>query len=313
MRHALIIAGGSGTRFWPASRKAFPKQFLRFGSDLSMLQQTAARVPDLKLWVVCGKAHAELVKKDLPSAQVVVEPAAKNTAPAIALALQAISKDDPNAVIAAFPADQHIRDLGAFRAAVSKAFEQAEQGGLVTIGIKPTRAETGFGYIEQGDKLRFVEKPDQETAQKFFADPRYLWNAGIFVFTAATMHQLIAKLCPEIATFESAPSISIDYAIAEKTDNLKLVPLDAGWSDVGSWDALGEVQAADANGNIGPVLAVDAKNNTTQAPGKTVCLLGVSDLIVVDTPDAILVARRGESQRVREMIAALEKQKPSLL
>jgi mannose-1-phosphate guanylyltransferase len=345
--HAVIIAGGSGTRFWPESRRALPKQFLRFEAHRSLITATSDRlgslVPKQNLWVVCGAAHAALVERDLPTLpkdQLLIEPKAKNTAPAIALANLHVFAKDPDAVVCVLPADHFIRDEAAFRAALEQAVAEARRGGVVTLGITPSRAETGFGYIERSDDLghgayrvaRFIEKPPQAQAETYAVSGKHFWNGGIFVFRAAEMQKLFAQLSPDIATplaayklgdnaslaaaFEKTPSISIDYAIAEKAPDMKVVPLNCGWSDVGGWDALGEVLPADAQQNVvdADVLTIDATKNIIKAPrGKRVCLVGVEDLIVVDTPDALLVMPRGQGQRVRDIVAGLEKIAPEKL
>lgn len=342
--HAVIIAGGSGTRFWPLSRKALPKQFLRFEKERSLLRATSERVAEIVAaqWVVCGRSHAELVRLDLPklpAAHLVCEPAAKNTAPAIALAVKHVYAEDPQAVMVVLPADHFVRDPAAFRAALEKAAVAAQAGGIVTLGITAQRADTGFGYIERGAETapgvwevkRFVEKPPRAEAERFVSAGTYAWNGGIFVFRADAMLGLLETHAPEVShalaaykvgdeasldkAFAAMPSISIDYAVMEKAKGVKMVALDCGWSDVGSWDALPEVESADAHGNVGELLAIDASRNIVRGAvsGKPVCLIGVDDLIVVDTPDALLVMKRGEAQRVREVVAALQTKAPDRL
>ncbi|MCC6809331.1 MAG: mannose-1-phosphate guanylyltransferase [Deltaproteobacteria bacterium] len=345
--HAVIIAGGSGTRFWPESRRTLPKQFLRFEPHRSLITATSDRlgalVPKQNLWVVCGAAHAKLVERDLPQLpkeNLLVEPKAKNTAPAIALANLHVHNKDPEAVVCVLPADHFIRDEQAFRTALEKAVAEAKRGGVVTLGITPNRAETGFGYIERNEEVgpgayrvaRFIEKPPQKDAEKYAASGKHFWNGGIFVFLAAEMQRLFGSLAKEIAeplaqyepgdaaslaqAFDKVPSISIDYAIAEKAPDMKVVALDCGWSDVGGWDALPEVLTEDGQKNVADadLLAIEAHGNIVKVPrGKRVCLVGVEDLIVVDTPDALLVMPRGQGQSVREVVAALEKLAPEKL
>lgn len=334
--HAVTIAGGSGTRFWPESRRTLPKQFLRFEPHRSLITATADRlgalVPEQNRWVVCGAAHKALVRRDLPSlpeAQLLVEPKAKNTAPAIALANKHVLKKDPNAIVCVLPADHFVRDEAAFRSALEAAAKEAEKGGVVTLGVKPVRAETGFGYIERGEGVkvqRFIEKPPQKDAEVYFKSGRHFWNAGIFVFKAAEMQKLFATLAKDIyepletlplsEAFDKVPSISIDYAIAEKAPDMKVVPLDCGWSDVGGWDALPEVMTADAQHNVADaeLFVIDSSGNIVKAPkGKRVCLVGMKDLIVVDTPDALLVMPKGQGQRVRDVVQGLEKIAPEKL
>ncbi len=344
--HALIIAGGSGTRFWPQSRRAMPKQFLRLsGGERSLLAETHERIATVaeKVWIVCGRAHAALVRTDLPelpAAQILCEPEAKNTAPAIAFALRHIIADDLEATVVVLPADHFVKNDSAFRSAVSRAETAAKKAPVLTLGIVPERADTGFGYIEHGAKegdffrvKRFVEKPPKEDAERFVKSGNFSWNGGIFVFRADTMQKLFAEHAPQISqaldgytlgdqpslerAFSASPSISIDYAIMEKAAGVGMVSLDCGWSDVGSWDALPDVAGKDAQGNTlgGSVLALDSKGCIAlgHEAGKKLVLLGVEDLIVVDTKDALLVMRRGEAQRVREAVAALEKTAPEKL
>ncbi len=342
--HAVIIAGGSGTRFWPASRKALPKQFLRFETHRSLIRATAERlsglVPMSRIWVVCGAAHAPLVREHLPelaAAHIVVEPEAKNTAPAIALANLHVLREDPDATVAILPADHFVRDESAFRSAVAQAADAATDGSMVTLGVKATRAETGFGYIERGEAAgphafrvaRFIEKPPLADAERYAASGRHDWNGGIFVFSAKAFTHLLEQHAPDIAgplgahargdlplaeAFARMPSISIDYAVAERAQGMKVVPLDARWSDVGGWDALPDVVPPDADGNtsLARTLALDARENIVRAD-KRVCLVGVEGLIVVDTPDALLIMRRGGGQRVRELVGALQKEEPEIL
>jgi mannose-1-phosphate guanylyltransferase len=348
--HALIIAGGSGTRFWPASRKALPKQFLRFEAHRSLITATADRlaglVPMERVWVVCGAAHAPLVREHLPGVKahhVVIEPQAKNTAPAIALANAHILKEDPSAVVVVLPADHFVRNEEGFRNTLAHAADVAVDGSLVTLGVKATRPDTGFGYIEHGAATgtnafaiaRFIEKPPRTDAERYVASGKHFWNGGIFIFAAKAFAHLLETHAPEIAkplatyaqnigtpaekdtlrtAFDAMPSISVDYAVAEKAPNMKVVPLDVGWSDVGGWDALPEVLAADSAGNVtdAPLLAIDAKGNIVKAQ-KRVCLVGLDDLIVVDTKDALLVMKKGEGQRVRDVVAALQSTDPSAL
>lgn len=330
------MAGGSGTRFWPESRKSFPKQFLHFEPKRSLITATSDRlgalVPEKSRWVVCGPAHKTLVEKDLPTlpaAQLLIEPKAKNTAPAIALATKHVLDVAPDAIVCVLPADHYIKDEVAFRVALELAAKEAEKGGVVTLGVTPTRPETGFGYIERGEGAavkRFIEKPPLKDAEGYAKSGKHFWNAGIFVFKAQEMQRLFATLAKDIweplttlplaAAFDKVPSISIDYAIAEKAPQMKVVPLDCGWSDVGGWDALPEVLAADAQGNVADanLLAIDARGNIVKVPhGKRICLVGVEDLIVVDTKDALLVMPKGQGQRVREVVAGLEKLAPEAL
>ncbi|HEY8207232.1 MAG TPA: mannose-1-phosphate guanylyltransferase, partial [Myxococcaceae bacterium] len=280
--YPVIIAGGSGTRFWPLSRTSRPKQFLPLASDRPLLADTAARLKGLaplsRTLVVCGKLHARAVRAavpQLPAKNVLVEPAARNTAPAIGLATIEVAARDPDGVLLVLPSDHHVGDSARFREVLSNAVEVARTGSLVTIGLSPTRPETGYGYIQVGDRmagdagarrvLRFVEKPDAATAQRYVQSGEYLWNGGIFVFQAKAMLDAIRQHLPALAggldaiaasrrklakIFPKLPSISIDYAVMEKAKNIAVLPGDFGWSDVGSFAAMEEVRPRDARGNV---------------------------------------------------------------
>lgn len=341
MEYVVIMAGGSGTRFWPASRKRHPKQFLKIGSDRSLLRQTyervAPRVPPERVWVVTGAAHAEHARDDLPelpARNVLVEPAARNTAPCIGWATKVILADDPDARIAVLPADHYIRDAEGFRAYLEAAFAAAT-GRIVLFGIVPDRPETGYGYIQQGDRqetvqghevhgvARFVEKPDRPTAEGYLAAGDYLWNSGMFVFAAATMAADLTQHLPELAKgldevvaggdveaiYPTLPSISIDYGVMEKSDQTAVMPASFTWSDVGAWDAARDVETADEAGNVrlgdafvhgGQGVLVDAR------AGRYVAVVGLDDVVVVDTEDALLVVRRDRAQDVKKVVEALK-------
>ncbi|MEM8695099.1 MAG: mannose-1-phosphate guanylyltransferase/mannose-6-phosphate isomerase [Pseudomonadota bacterium] len=335
----VILTGGSGTRLWPLSRAARPKQFLPLTGAATMLEQTIARVAgdgfDAPL-LVGGAAQEDLLQLLAGGdTAMILEPEARNTAPAIALAALVLPPDAPMLVM---PSDHVIADVSAFQAAIGRAAALAAQGWLVTFGIASTGPETGYGYIEQGDALdddgfravRFVEKPDRETAQRFLDTGGYHWNGGIFLFTAGRYLEELDRHAPDILTaaraafdkghrdgnihrpdaaaFGRAPAISIDYAIMEKAERVAVVPVAMGWSDVGSWDALHEISAKDASGNSlsGDTLAIDTTNSLILSDGPKVTAIGVEDLIVVATKDAILVVPRGESQRVKEAVDALK-------
>lgn len=341
----VIMAGGSGTRFWPLSRRTRPKQFLALATERPMLVETAARLEGLAslqdTFVVCGKAHAGMVAKllkKLPRANVLVEPEARNTAPAIALAVAHVSARNPQGVMVVLPSDQHVAQVAAFRTAVSEGVAAAKQGRIVTLGIKPTRPETGYGYIRLGaggnGSVRavgaFVEKPSAEKAEGYLASGEYLWNAGIFIFRADVMKEAFARHLPEVhgalhkiqeavgtskyaATlkreFVRMPSISIDYGVAEKADNIAVVPADCGWSDVGSFNALPEVRARDEHGNVvhgEKSLCIDSSGSVIWGNGRPVAVVGMKDVVVVDTPDAVLVLPKDRSQDVRKVVDALK-------
>lgn len=340
----VILSGGSGTRLWPLSRVARPKQFLPLTGERTMLQMTALRTRNADLFarsiVVASAQNASEIERQLEEvdsapAMLVLEPAARNTAAAIALAALLAPADAPLLVI---PSDHLIRDVDAFLAAVEIARPVAEEGWLVTFGIKPERAETGYGYIRQGESIapgvqrvdRFLEKPNAETAAALIADGRHLWNGGIFLFRSdayvaaleahapdvleacraaiAGKEPDAGRLSPDAQAFARSPGISIDYAVMEKADRVAVVPVSMGWSDIGSWDALHEIGEKDSAGNlvVGEAVAVDSSNSLIRSTGPTVVAVGVEDLIVIATEDAVLVVPRGESQRVREAVAALK-------
>ena len=340
----VILSGGSGTRLWPLSREAFPKQFLALVGSDSMLQATWHRVAPLASGapiVVAGEAHRFMVAEQLreagcAEATILLEPLARNTAPAIAAAALEATRDGADPLLLVLPSDHVIADAAAFRAAVRAASAAAEAGSLVTFGIVPTGPETGYGYIKAatGEGVRaverFVEKPDLATAQAYVASGEYFWNSGMFLFKASRYLDELQKLNPAILeaarrawgqarrdmdfvrldkeAFAAVPSDSIDYAVMEKTANAALVPLDAGWSDVGSWTALREVSPQDADGNAhhGDVIAVDCRN--TYAYGeRLIALVGLDDVIVVETPDAVLVGNGQRMQEVKEVVARIKR------
>lgn len=344
----VIMAGGSGTRFWPLSRSSFPKQFLPLTTKQPLIAETMKRMAGLstpaRTSVVCGAKHAALVKKalpKLPKQNVVVEPEARNTAPAIALACAHVDHLDPTGVIVVLPSDQHVADVKAFQRSLDEAIRIAETGFIVTLGIKPTRPETGYGYIRVGDTLSgtgrkvaaFVEKPNHETAQGYLVSGDYLWNAGIFVFRVDVMLAAFAAHMPELGRalepiraawgtkkasavlakeFKKMPATSIDYGIAERAPNIAVVPSSCGWSDVGSFNALPEVRPTDANGNVaeGEALLIDSTGSVVLAgPKRLVAVVGMKDVVVVDAGDAILVLPKDKSQDVRKVVEALKANK----
>lgn len=337
--HAVLLAGGSGTRFWPLSRAKKPKQFLSLATDRTLLAETFSRVEELasaqRTWVVCGRDHAPLVQKALPAlppTHLVVEPAARNTAPAIGLAAVEISREDPSATLIVLPSDHHIAQPAAFRDALRTAVRIAQGGDLVTLGIPPTRPETGYGYLRRGELREpgvyaveaFVEKPDAATAQKYVRDPAYSWNAGIFIFRADALLQAIREHLPALhevlnrisadpaalaVAFPGAPAISIDYGVMEKARRIALVdPGPIGWSDVGSFAALSEVRPLDSRGNAlsGDALAIDSEGCVVLSEGgRLVATVGLRDMCVVDAGDAVLVVAKDRSQDVRKVIEEL--------
>jgi mannose-1-phosphate guanylyltransferase len=352
--YPVIMAGGSGTRFWPLSRKNRPKQFLPLAGDTPLLAATVARLPPLArprdTYVVCGPSHvaaARRMVRELPPENFIVEPCARNTAPCVGLAALHVAARDPRGIVAMLPADHHISRPKAFRDALSAAAELAATGAIATIGIHPSKPETGYGYLKLGPRLpkrrkekarvaahkveRFVEKPDVVTAARYLADGGYLWNSGIFLFRADVILEEIRRAMPVLGeqldviqgslgtpayartlrrVFPDCPSISIDYGVMEKSKRIAVVPADFGWSDVGSFAALTDVRPTDHLGNVaeGDALVIDGRNNVVVAEGKRpVAVVGIEDVIVVDAGDAVLVCRRDRAQDVRKAVEELSR------
>lgn len=340
MFEALVLAGGGGTRFWPASRRDRPKQFLQLEGERSLLQATVDRLLPLlpldAIWVSTTAALAESVRAELPELpadRLLLEPAPRNTAPAIGWCLRLLPPERRRGVIAVLPADHRFADAEAFRHSLLAAVAAAAPGGhVVTLGVAPTRAEVGFGYLELAAPLagpttavpvaRFREKPDLATAERFLASGRHLWNAGIFVFRGEELLGHLRRLAPEIGAgleamaarpgrvdeiYPSLPAISIDYAVMERLDNLLALPLAGGWSDLGSWEAVADVLSRDRGGNAcrGDVVALDAARNVLFAEQGTIAVLGIDDLVVVRSGDAVLVLPRERAQEVRRLVEAL--------
>ncbi len=347
--HAVIIAGGAGTRFWPASRSLRPKQLLPLAGTEALVAATVrrlgSRIPAERVTIATG-AHlleaTSVILPDVPRAQILAEPAARNTAPAIAWATATILRRDPDAVIAVFPSDHYITNQDAFVEAFDRAVDGASRGYLTTIGIVPTRPETGYGYIETAADIapglrhaaRFVEKPDRARAEQYVADKKHLWNAGMFFFRGALFIDAVKKHLPSVATFieranaaaatgnetalvdkefPSLPSISIDHGVMEKETRIAVAPGDFGWNDVGSWESAWELATKDAYGNALPdaSVIVDASGNlivdlTTGAKTRAFALCGVSGLVIVETDDAVLVIPRERAQDVRLIVDALK-------
>ncbi|MFM1743366.1 mannose-1-phosphate guanylyltransferase/mannose-6-phosphate isomerase [Escherichia coli] len=343
----VVMAGGSGTRLWPLSRTLYPKQFLSLNSRLTMLQETLRRLDKVEhkpALVICNESHRFIVaeqlrKESLKHSGILLEPVGRNTAPAVALAaLQAmVTGDDP--ILLVLAADHEIQDEDNFIAAVLAAKNFAEQGKLVTFGIVPTSPETGYGYIKSGESLdgqgykvaAFVEKPDLNVAQRYISDGGYLWNSGMFMFRASVFIDELKKFRPDIlascqrslsssiqdldfirldnASFSCCPEESIDYAVMEKTAEAVVVPLNAQWSDVGSWSALWEISSKDQSGNAirGDVLVEDATDSYLYSQHRLIGAVGVKDLVVVETKDAVLVAHKDKVQQVKNIVAQLKK------
>jgi mannose-1-phosphate guanylyltransferase len=315
----VILSGGAGTRLWPLSRAGRPKQFLALAGEESLLKATARRAAP---WgapiVVAGQEQALAVRAEIPDARLVLEPCARGTAAAVALAALAAAQGE---LLLVMPSDHHIEDETAFRAAVAAAAPLARAGWLVTFGIEPERAETGYGYIRRGEELaagayraaRFAEKPDRATAESWLAEGGWDWNSGIFLFAREALLDALRRHAPEVLAavegdFAAAPSASIDKAVMEKADQVAVVPAAMGWSDIGSWEALHALGPLDGDGNLltGDVVAPDSRNCLVRSDGPVVVALGVEDLVIVATERAVLVVPRGETQRVREAIEALE-------
>ena len=341
----VILCGGTGTRLWPLSRESYPKQFWPLASDKTMLAETAARGSGagfLPPMVVCNEAHRFLVAEQLrdKGASIVLEPIGRNSAPAIAAAALLAEETAPGSVLWFMAADAAIGDVAALQAALAKAAAAARAGAIVTFGMQPTAPETGYGYIETGEALpgsadvkriaRFVEKPDAAKAAQFVKTGRHLWNSGMFVATAATMLTEMEAHAPEVlkgvraavagatrdgdfirleaAAFTATPSISIDYAVMERTQKAAVVPASIGWSDIGSWAALWEIQPKDAAGNAthGPVELVGAKNCYVRSEGILTGVIGLQDAVVVVTDDAVLVMHRDHAQDVKKLVDQLK-------
>ncbi len=354
----VILCGGSGTRLWPLSRAGFPKQFLSLTGDESLFQQAAQRLVALgaddihvaKPLIVTGEEHRFLASEQLREAGIelgaaLLEPVARNTAPALTLAALAAQADGEDPILVVTPADQTVANTAAFTQAMQQAIREATSGSIVILGITPDHPETGYGYLQAQAQsaatakavLRFVEKPNLATAQQYLNDGGYYWNAGMFVLKASAWLQALAAFRPDIARatiaawsgktqdnaflrpakaeFTAIPSESIDYAVMERCPGsgfpIKMVPLRAGWSDLGAWDAVWNVLPKNGQGNahVGDVLCTDSRNTLVHASSRLVSLVGVSDLIVIETADAVLVADKTRSQDVKHIVTQLQSTK----
>lgn len=360
--HPVILSGGSGTRLWPLSREHYPKQLLSFTGARTLLQETAARLDGLEAVAaplfVCNEEHRFLIAEQARQigttpAQIILEPAGRNTAPALTLAALALAAHGDDAVMLVMPADHMIQDIGMFHAAVKAALPLAERGKLVTFGIVPTGAETGYGYIKRGppidagpqagsppgampyDISAFVEKPDSATAQQYVQSGEYFWNSGMFMMRPSVWLEEIGRCRPQILqdcktsyergaadgdfyrinreAFLSCPSDSVDYAVMEQTDRAVVVSLEAGWSDIGAWSTLWQVLARDAAGNVlnGDVCVHDTRNALVMSHHRLVAAVGLDNVIIIETPDAVLVAHKDRAQDVKEIVARLKTEKRS--
>ena len=346
--HPVILSGGSGTRLWPLSRSQFPKQLLDLAGPMTMIQQTMLRSSGPQFQrplLICNAEHRFLVAEQARNAGVVpqvilLEPAGRNTAPAAALAALLVAKSDPGGVLLLLPADHLVRDQAAFLGAVEQGVAAAAAGNLVTFGIQPANPDTGYGYIQRGHALigskstfavaRFVEKPDAATAASYIESGDYYWNSGMFAFRADAYLAELERLEPQllescraalagaapdfdflriaVQPFTDCKAISIDYAVMEHTSKAVVVPVEMGWSDIGSWDSLWQVSDRDSGGNAfsGDVLQLDSRNSYLRSEGPLVAALGVEDLVVVATPDAVLVSSRARAQDVKKIVSLLK-------
>ncbi len=353
MLHAVVMAGGSGTRFWPKSRRNRPKQLLKLTGDATMLQQTVARIapmaPPGRVWIVTGTDQAEAVRAqlpDVPRANVVAEPCPRDTAACVGLAAQVVARADPDATMIVMPADHVIRPDEAFRATVRAALSviDADPSAFVTFGIKPTRPETGYGYIERGEPLgapegitlhrvaQFREKPDLATAERFVADGRYAWNSGIFVWRARAILDALARYRPGLAAaldrigqslgtpeetetigreYPLLEKVPIDKAVMEKASNVRVLEVVYDWNDVGDWRALTSLVPSDAQGNTiqGDVMTSETRGSIIVSDdGGLIATLGVEDLVIVQSGGATLVARKDRLDQLKNLVASLEKE-----
>ncbi len=344
----VVLSGGSGTRLWPLSRGTYPKQFLDLLDGLSLFQATLDRLTELNTEapiVVASEPHRFLVaeqlrQRDVSGATIILEPEGRNTAPAIAVAAEHVMTQsvDSETLLLVLPADHNIKNVAAFSKAINIGKQAAVEGKLVTFGIKPDAPETGFGYIQSGAELsdgvfaitQFVEKPDSTTAQQYLDSGDYSWNSGMFLFSAEKFLSELSSFQPEMVSacknaiagghkdldffrldadaFKASPSDSIDYAVMERTKDAAVVPVDIGWSDVGSWGSLADIYDHDNDGNTmhGDVLLQDCKNTMAYSENKLVTVVGVEDLVIVETLDAILVTHKDKSQQVGDLVKQLK-------
>ncbi|MBM2838469.1 MAG: mannose-1-phosphate guanylyltransferase [Deltaproteobacteria bacterium] len=347
--YAVIMAGGQGARFWPRSRRKRPKQLLDIVGSESMIRQTVDRLLSFvnpeDVYVVTGMEHVEELIghiPDVPSENIIAEPVSRNTAPCIGLAAMRLKKRDPEGVMAVLPADHVILDKGGFLETLRNACEVAKSGDyIITLGMRPDRPETGYGYIKKGSGVRgqgsvyhverFVEKPDKATAEQYVKSGEYLWNAGMFVFKVSTILKAIERYMPDLYigllrlepalgtkeqeralndVYGELPSVSIDYGVMEKADNVLVIPSTFGWNDVGSWTAIDDLLPRDEHGVVAQAehISIDTKDCIVYSPKKLVATIGVSNLIVVETEDALLICDKSRAQDVKKVVEILERE-----
>ena len=357
--YAVIMAGGVGSRLWPLSREKSPKQLLHILGEGTMIQNTIARlqpmIPYENIFIVTNQMQVGGFREQVPQippGNIIAEPFGRNTAPCIALAAANLRDSDPEGIMVVLPADHFIQNVGEFQHKLRLACDAAHQMRcLVTMGITPTRPETGFGYIQQSEQrdehndyydqglrrvLTFAEKPDMPTAERFLASGDFLWNSGMFIWRVDTIEHAFRTYLPELheqvesihaaqgsddyqdrleSIYSQIHPISIDYGVMEKADNVYVTQCEFGWSDVGSWDETYRLSRKDANANsiIGDVVTIDTQRTFVRTAGKIVATVGVEDLIIVDTPDALLICKRGQSQRVQAVVDYLRRKKISSL
>lgn len=347
--HPVILAGGSGVRLWPLSRTSKPKPFLFLTGDTTFFQMTVSRVADQQRFapplVICGSAHRFLVAAQLQAKsdslpQIVLEPTARNTAPAACVAALLVAQSDPEGLLLLLPSDHYIGDAEGFRRAVDEAAQAAGDGWITTFGARPDRPETGYGYIQQGNKLlvcdnafrvaRFVEKPDLKTAEGYLADGGFFWNSGMFLLPARLLLEEMEKFEPAIlsactaaldraardedflrldeAAFADQPNLSFDYAIMERSEKCAVVPIDINWSDVGSWEALYQIADKDEDGNVlqGNVVAIDSRNSYLHGQTGPIVTLGLDDIAVIAATDVTLVFPRSRAQEISRVVELLK-------
>ena len=354
--HAVIIAGGSGTRFWPKSRENLPKQLLNISGQETLIQNTVGRISSIisaeNIWVITNEQHAfetcyQLKKMGFPPSQLLTEPIARNTAAAIGYSAKILSQRNPDAIMAVFPADHVITTIEPFLKLLKQAETIANENHLVTLGIKPTSPETGYGYIKQGKAIeensfkvdRFIEKPDKLTAEKYLKEGSYYWNSGIFVWKVSTLlneislylpklHEQLEELTSNTAPikgkypyqklsesgkkiFHSLESVSIDHGVMEKSNKVAVLPADIEWNDVGTWTSLAEISKNDSHGNVisGNVVSIENNNSIFQAENRLVAALGLKNIIVVDTPDALLVCAKERAQDIKKIVEKIKLEK----